>query len=111
MATAGTQTSGSASEVAYSTVPTAGYYGWSPQDATGRTVHQVTGGNYRGAYANSTAYAIGDVVSYNGATYRAKSAVSSSNSTPPALGSVWSDATNHRGLAESVTTSHVQYYR
>lgn len=111
MATAGTQATGTTSEVPFSTVPAAGFFGWSPQDSVARTAHTVTGGNYRGTYANSTAYAVGDVVTYNGATYRAVAPVGSGNSTAPTLGAVWADASNHRSVAEAATTSHSQYYR
>lgn len=110
MATAGTQVTGTASEVAYSTTPAAGFFGWSPQDTTTRYVHNVTGGNYKGAYANSTAYAVGDVVLSGGVTYRAVAAVANTNTTAPVVGAVWVDASNHRGAAE-VPGSHVQFYR
>jgi hypothetical protein len=111
MATAGTQVTGTTSEGGYTSTPSAGFFGWSPVDAVTRASHAVVGGNYRGTYANSTAYAIGDVVLYNGVTYRAVATVSSSNSTPPSIGATWADATNHRGLAEATTTSHIQSYR
>lgn len=111
MATAGTQATGTTSEGGYQSAPAAGFFGWSPQDAVARTAHTVTGGNYKGTYVTLTAYAVGDVVLYSGSTYRAVTAVLASNSTAPVIGAVWSDATNHRGAVESVTTSHIQYYR
>ena len=94
-----------AAQVAGAVAPTynaglvSGYVGWSAQ--TDRTVYTVLGGlAYKGAWATTTAYAVGDVVSYNGDTYAALSAVPATNTSVPVVGEVWRAASNKRGLAQ-----------
>lgn len=48
-----------------------------------------TGFNPRGAWAGSTAYAINDIVTYGGSTYRAKAAFTSTSTFNPANWDVW----------------------
>lgn len=93
-----TQVPGTISETA-ALAQTNGFIGWSA--TTDRTSSTLLGGTtYRGAYANSTAYAVGDVVTYGGDTYTALQAVSSANTTAPVVGPVWRQASNKRGPAQ-----------
>ena len=108
-----TQATGAAAESA-ALAATAGYLGWSPEaDRTAYTVRNGSDGSVATAYANTTAYAVGKTVTYNGATYVVRTAVTSANTTAPSSNSSFALVDNHRGTAEvSDTTTRVkQFYR
>ena len=108
-----TQSSGITSESAGSAA-TNGFTGWSPEtDRTQYTVRNGWDGSTVTAYADSTAYAVGKSVTYNGVTYVVKSAVAGSNTTKPDVNSKFVPLDNRRGGAENAdaTTRRKQFYR
>lgn len=108
-----TQSAGSASESAGSGT-TNGFTGWSPEtDRTVYTVRNGWDGTTATAYADTTAYAVGKSVTYNGATYVVKTAVGAGNTTKPDVNSAFVALDNRRGSSESTsaTTRRKQFYR
>ena len=108
-----TQTAGTASE-SIAAAATNGFLGWSPE--TDRTVYTVRGGGdgtAATAYADSTAYAVGKTVTYNGKTYLARTAVGSGNTTKPDVNSSFVLADNRKGGGEiqSPAVRKSQFYR
>lgn len=109
MAVTPSQTTGVTAESSYAAGLTAGFIGWSPASVADRLLHTVRGGSVIGAYATLTAYAVGDVVTYNGVRYQAITAVASSNTTVPAVGAVWRNAEDKRGAAQQPNTLYRTY--
>lgn len=108
-----TNVSGSAAE-SNSAAQTSGFLGWSPEaDRTAYTVRNGSDGTAATAYATTTAYAIGKTVTYSGATYVVRTAVTSANTTAPNANSSFVLVDQHRGSAEVVdaTTRRKQFYR
>lgn len=108
-----TQAAGSAAE-SIAAAASAGYLGWSPEaDRTAYTLRNGSDGSAATAYANSTAYAVGKTVTYNGATYVVRTAVTSANTTAPSSNSSFLLVDNHRGSGElpDATTRRKQFYR
>lgn len=108
-----TQSAGSASESAGSAA-TNGFTGWSPEtDRTVYTVRNGSDGTAATAYADSTAYAVGKSVTYNGTTYVVKTAVTAANTTKPDVNSSFVPLDNRRGSAENSSASarRKQFYR
>lgn len=108
-----TQTAGAAAE-SVASAATAGYLGWSPEaDRTAYTVRNGSDGSAATAYANSTAYAVGKTVTYNGATYVVRTAVTAANTTAPPSNSSFVAVDNHRGAAENTdaVSRRKQFYR
>ena len=104
---------GSASESAGSAA-TNGFTGWSPEaDRTTYTVRNGSDGSVATAYADSTAYAVGKSVTYNGSTYVVKAAVGAGNTTKPDANASFVPVDNRRGAAEftSPATRRKQFYR
>lgn len=108
-----TQATGLTSETLASAA-TSGFLGWSPEaDRTQYTVRNGSDGTAAVAYADSTAYAVGKSVTYNGKTYVVRTAVSSANTTKPDVSSSFVLQDNHRGPGEvsSATARRQQFYR
>lgn len=108
-----TQVAGAAAETA-AAAATAGFLGWSPDaDRTAYTLRNGSDGSAATAYANSTAYAVGKTVTYNGVTYVVRTAVTSANTTAPSSNSSFVAVDNHRGAAEvpDATSRRKQFYR
>ena len=113
MATIPTQAAGVPAE-SFAAAQTAGYFGWSAQTADNKSLHTLLGGLvFKGPWATATAYTVGDVVSYQGDTFTALTAVLSTNTTPPAVGAVWRSASNKRGPSQVTdgTSPVPQFYR
>lgn len=108
-----TQTAGLASET-LALQATNGFLGWSPDaDRSPYTVRGGWDGSAVTAYADSTAYAVGKAVTYNGATYVARSAIGAGNTTKPDVNAGFGALDNKKGLAEvsSPTTRKAQFFR
>jgi hypothetical protein len=108
-----TQATGLASEAAGSAA-TNGFTGWSPEaDRTSYTLRNGSDGSVATAYADSTAYAVGKSVTYQGLTYVVRTAVTSANTTKPNVSASFVQVDNHRGPAEfpDATTRRKQFYR
>lgn len=108
-----TQSAGTASESAGSAA-TNGFTGWSPEmDRTVYTVRNGWDGTTATAYADSTAYAVGKSVTYNGLTYVVKTAVGAGNTTKPDVNAAFVLLDNRRGPSEltSQTARIKQFYR
>jgi hypothetical protein len=93
---------------------TNGYTGWTPDPSdTVYSVRNGSDGTAATAYADSTAYAVGKTVTYQGVTYVVRTAVLNTNTTKPNVNASFAVLDNHRGPAETltVTTEHPQYYR
>lgn len=107
------QVTGITSETAGSAV-TNGFTGWSPEaDRTVYTIRNGSDGTAATAYADSTAYAVGKTVTYNGSTYVVRTAVLSSNTTKPDANPKFVTVDNRRGPGElpSAATRRKQFYR
>ena len=108
-----TNVSGNAAENT-SAAQTSGFLGWSPEaDRTVYTVRNGSDGSAATAYATTTAYAVGKTVTYNGATYVVRTAVTSANTTAPNANSSFALVDAHRGPAENAdaTSRRKQFYR
>jgi hypothetical protein len=108
-----TNVSGSAAE-SNSAAQTSGFLGWSPEaDRTVYTVRNGSDGTAATAYATTTAYAVGKTVTYNGATYVVRTAVTSANTTAPDTNASFVPVDRRRGSAEytDATTRRKQFYR
>ena len=93
---------------------TNGFIGWSPEpDRTIYTVRNGSDGSAATTYANSTAYAVGKTVTYNGTTYVVHTAVTSANTTAPSSNPSFVAVDNHRGASEvsDTLTRRKQFYR
>ena len=95
-----TQVTGVASE-SISAGATNGYIGWSPEpDRTIYTLKNGSDGTAATAYADSTAYAVGKSVTYNGSTYVVHTAVGAGNTTKPDVLASFVLTDNHKGAGE-----------
>lgn len=108
-----TQVTGLASET-LALQATNGFLGWAPEsDHSVYTQRNGWDGSAVVAYADSTAYAVGKAVTYNGTTYVVRTAVLAANTTKPDVNPKFVQADNHRGPAEqgSATAPTLQFYR